>query len=98
MARRPVSLVPSPEILERLAAISPSLAELSIQLRENELRRQFTYAIAGLAAALVGFLAVIAGYIFLVIHQFPEAAGGLLGAGMLALIMGFIRARLQARD
>jgi small-conductance mechanosensitive channel len=56
---------------------------------------QFRYAISGLAIAGIGLISVIGGFIFLVALNHPEAAGVLLGAGILGLIGGFLKIRLQ---
>ena len=57
---------------------------------------EYRYAMAGLAIAGLGMLSVVGGFIYLVMNGHPQAAGCLLGAGILSLITAFIKTRLSA--
>jgi hypothetical protein len=50
---------------------------------------------AALFCGLAAFSGVVGGFIYLVMHGHPEAAGGLLATGVLGLIGTFLRSRLR---
>ena len=88
------ALVLSPEQLSEYAALDKALPALLIRTRNDELRREFTYAVLSLLSGVISLLTVVGGYIYLVLHGHPRAAAGLLATGVLGLIGGFIRSRL----
>jgi hypothetical protein len=57
--------------------------------------RQFLYAALSLGGGILVALALIGGFIYLVMEGHPEAAGSLLGAGALSLVSGFLASRLD---
>jgi len=67
-----------------------------IEARKDALRLEYRYAMAGMAFAGLGLVSVIGGFIFLVMFGHPEAAGALLGAGILGLIGAFLKTRLKS--
>jgi hypothetical protein len=69
-----------------------------VRAREAAVKMEYRYAMAGLAIAGVGLVSVIGGYMYLVMSGHPQAAGCLLGAGILSLITAFIKTRLSASD
>ena len=66
-----------------------------MQAETDEARREFWYAVASLAGGVITVLSVVGGFVYLVMNNHPQAAGSLLGTGVLGLIQGFIRARLR---
>ena len=92
--RQQTSLVLNPEQLELYARIDSSLPALIVQGRNDELKRQFLYAVLSLSAGLLSLLALIAAFVYLVMQGHTEAAAGLLGVGVLGLVGGFVRSRL----
>jgi hypothetical protein len=69
-----------------------------LQARDRELQREFLYAVMALGVAGLALVLVLGGFVYLVMQGHPTAAGSLLGAGVLGLIAGFIRARLRSQD
>ena len=98
MAKQQVSLVPSPEQLQRYQAIDPALPVLLFQARDRQLHREFVYAALALGIAALALILVLGGFVYLVIQGHPTEAKILLGAGVLGLIAGFIRARLRPQN
>jgi hypothetical protein len=98
MAKEQVSLVPSLEQLQRYQAIDPALPATLMQARDRELHREFVYAAMALGVAALALILVLGGFVYLVMQGHPTEAKILLGAGVLGLIAGFIRARLRAHD
>jgi hypothetical protein len=54
------------------------------------------YATLSLLGGLIVAVAVIGGFVYLVVQGYPKAAGGLLGVGVLNMIGGFVRNRVRA--
>lgn len=97
MAKEQVSLVPSPEQLKLFQAIDPALPALLVQARDRELHREFVYAAIALGVAALALILVLGGFVYLVMQNHSTEAKILLGAGVLGLIAGFLRARLRSR-
>jgi len=51
-----------------------------------------------LGIAALALILVLGGFVFLVMQGHPTEAKLLLGAGVLGLIAGFVRARLRSQD
>ena len=98
MAKQQVSLVPSPEQLQRYREIDSSLPALLFKARDRELQREFFYAALALGIAALALILVLGGFVYLVMQGHPTEAKILLGAGVLGLIASFIRARLRSQD
>lgn len=98
MAKQQVSLVPSPEQLQRYQAVNPALPALVFQVRDRQLHREFIYASLALGIAALALILVLGGFVYLVMQGHPIEAKILLGAGVLGLVASFIRARLHSRD
>jgi len=92
MAKQQVSLVPSPEQLQRFQAVDPTLPALVFQARDRQLHREFVYAGMALGIAALGLILVVGGFVYLVMQGHSLEAKVLLGAGVLGLIAGFVRA------
>jgi hypothetical protein len=58
-------------------------------------QRQFLYATLSLGGGILVTLALIGGFIYLVMEGHPEAAASLLGTGALGLVAGFLSSRLD---
>jgi hypothetical protein len=87
-------LLPDAQAISRLAAVgvTPDVAMMAIRAEHD---RSLTYALRlGLLGAAC-FLALIVGYVYLVIQGHPHAAGWLLGTGALAIVGQLIAARLE---
>jgi hypothetical protein len=95
MPPKTLSVVPSGEQLAHYSAVDPTLPVRILQAREFELQWEFQYAALSATYGILALLSVVGGYIYLVIHGSPQAAAGLLAAGVLSLIGGFVRSRLR---
>jgi hypothetical protein len=98
MSEPQVSLVPSPELLEQFRRVDPALPALVLQARDRELHREFVYATSSLGVAALALVLVLGGFVYLVMQGRSSDAKILLGAGVLGLITGFVRARLRTRN
>jgi hypothetical protein len=96
MAKQRVSLIPSPEQLQRYQAVNPELPALVFQAKDRQLHREFVYAALALGVAALALILVLGGFVYLVMQGHPTEAKILLGAGVLGLIASFIRARLRS--
>lgn len=97
MSKEQMSLVPSPEQLERFQKVHPDLPALVLKARDRELQREFVYAAIALGVAALALILVLGGFVYLVMQAHPTEAKILLGAGVLGLIASFLRARLRAQ-
>ncbi len=88
------SLVLSPEQLAKYAKVDPSLPMLVVEARNLELKRQFTYAIVGMIAGVAVVFCILGTFTYLAMNGHTAAAAGLLGAGVIGLVGGFVRSRL----
>jgi len=61
----------------------------------EENRREFWYAMAGMFSGVVLAVLVFGGFVYLVMHEHATAAGSLLGMGVLNMVQGFVRSRLR---
>jgi membrane-bound ClpP family serine protease len=68
---------------------------LVLQSRDRELAREFAYAALALGVAALALVLILGGFVYLVMNAHPTEAKILLGAGVLGLIAGFLRARLR---
>ena len=98
MIKQQVSLVPSPEQLEQFQKVNPTLPAQVLQVRDRELHREFVYAALALGVAAISLVLVLGGFVYLVMQGHTTEAKILLGAGVLGLIAGFIRARLRSQE
>ena len=92
----PDSLLPSPEQLLLYAEAGEEVPLAIVDARSQAVKMEYRYAMAGLAIAGMGLVSVVGGFIFLVMYGHPQAAGCLLGAGILGLIGAFIKTRLTS--
>ena len=97
MASSQISVVLSPEQLAKFAEVSPDLPALVVKARGDELHGEFMYAVIRSTYGIIALPTIVGGYVYLVVHGFPRSAAGLLATGVLSLIGGFVRARLQNR-
>jgi hypothetical protein len=95
IAPKPQSVVLSPTLLNAYSQIDKSLPALVVQAQQIEATQEYKYALVGLLTGGVLMLALIGGFVYLVMMGHPRAAGTLLGAGVLGIILAFIRARLR---
>jgi hypothetical protein len=89
----PGPLLPS---VEELRELSERAQVAAINAGDRVSRRKFAYAITSLIGGLICFLAMLGGFVFLVMQGRPESAGLLLGTGLLAIIGRMIGARLKS--
>lgn len=92
--RKQTSLILNPEQLAQYARLDRELPALIVKARDNELKRQFAYAVLSLVCGILALLTVVGGFIFLVLRGHAQAAAALLATGVLGLIGGFLRSRL----
>ncbi len=95
MAPRRLAVVPSPEQLAKFAAIDPALPARILEAGERESTQEFRYALLSATYGILALLSVVGGYIYLAVKGLPREATGLLAAGVLSLIGGFVRSRLR---
>jgi hypothetical protein len=95
IAPKSSSVVLSPTLLDAYGNIDKSLPALIVQAQQIEATQEYRYALVGLLTGGVLMLALIGGFVYLVMMGHPAAASTLLGAGVLGIILAFIRARLR---
>jgi hypothetical protein len=86
--------VPSPALLQQYAHVGLDLPALVIKEWGYRHRRAFWYAMLALFIGGLLALSLVGGFIYLVMHNHPTAAGSLLGAGAIGMVAGFRAARL----
>jgi hypothetical protein len=91
-------IVLSPEILQLYKGISEALPVLIVQALDAQLRREYRYALGGQVVAGIALILMAGGFVFLVMNGHERPAYFLLGAGVLNIIGGFLRARLNNAD
>jgi hypothetical protein len=89
-----LGIVLNPEILQFYKGIDESLPVLILQTVDTQLKREYRYALGGQIVAGTALLLMAGGFIFLVMNGHDKPAYILLGAGVLNVIGGFLRARL----
>ena len=94
IADKSLSVVLSPTLLDAYGHIDKSLPALVVQAQQIEATQEYRYALVGMLTGGVLMLALIVGFVYLVMMEHPAAASTLLGAGVLGIILAFIRARL----
>jgi hypothetical protein len=90
-----MGIVLNPEILQSYKQISESLPLLIVQAIDAQLRREYRYALGGQVVAGLALLLMAGGFVFLVMNGHETPAYARLGAGVLNVIGGFLRARLS---
>ena len=88
-------VVLNPEILELYKQVDESLPGLIVQAIDGQLRREYRYALGGQIVAGLALILMAGGFVFLVMNGHEKPAYVLLGAGVLNVIGGFLRARLS---
>jgi hypothetical protein len=88
-------IVLNPEILQFYKDIDGSLPALIVQSIDGQLKREYRYALGGQIVAGGALFLMAGGFIYLVMNGHDTPAYVLLGAGVLNVIGGFIRARLS---
>jgi len=87
------ALLPSPDVIADLIRSGMTPETIVLVINEDK-KRKMTYALVSSVMGGVCFLAVVAGFIFLVVHGFYKSAAGLLATGVLAIIKQMLTARL----
>lgn len=88
-------IVLNPEILHLYKQVNESLPALIVQAIDGQLRREYRYALGGQIVAALALILMAGGFVFLVMNGHEKPAYVLLGAGVLNVIGGFLRARLR---
>jgi hypothetical protein len=88
-------IVLNPELLQLYKGISESLPVLIVQAIDGQLKREYRYALGGQIVAALALILMAGGFVFLVMNGHEKPAYALLGAGVLNVIGGFLRARLN---
>ena len=91
-------IVLNPEILQLYKGISEDLPALIVQAIDAQLSREYRYALGGQVVAGIALILMAGGFVFLVMNGHEKPAYFLLGAGVLNIIGGFLRARLNSGD
>jgi hypothetical protein len=84
----------SPDVLQFYKEINESLPVLIVQGIDAQLNREYRYALGGQIVAALALILMAGGFVFLVMNGHEKPAYALLGAGVLNVIGGFVRARL----
>jgi hypothetical protein len=87
-------IVLNPEVLQLYKQVNESLPALIVQAIDGQLRREYRYAVGGQIVAALALILMAGGFVYLVMNGHEKAAYALLGAGVLNVIGGFLRARL----
>jgi len=90
-----LGIVLNPEILQFYKGINDALPVLVVQAIDGQLKREYRYALGGQIVAGAALILMAGGFIFLVMNGHEKPAYVLLGAGVLNVIGGFLRARLS---
>jgi hypothetical protein len=88
-------VVLSPEILLLYKSVNESLPVVIVQAIDAQLKREYRYALGGQIVAGLALILMAGGFVFLVMNGHERPAYALLGAGVLNVIGGFLRARLS---
>jgi len=88
-------IVLSPEILLLYKSVNESLPVLIVQAIDGQLKREYRYALGGQIVAGLALILLAGGFVYLVMYGHERPAYALLGAGVLNIIGGFLRARLN---
>ena len=88
-------IVLNPEILQLYKQVNESLPGLIVQAIDGQLKREYRYALGGQIVAALALILMAGGFVFLVMNGHEKPASALLGAGVLNVIGGFLRARLS---
>jgi len=90
-----LGIVLNPETLLFYKGINEALPVLVIQSIDGQLKREYKYALGGQIVAGIALVLMAGGFVFLVVNGHERPAYALLGAGVLNVIGGFLRARLS---
>jgi predicted neutral ceramidase superfamily lipid hydrolase len=88
-------IVLSPEILLLYKSVNETLPVLIVQAIDGQLKREYRYALGGQIVAGLALILLAGGFVYLVMNGHERPAYALLGAGVLNVIGGFLRARLN---
>jgi membrane-bound ClpP family serine protease len=75
--------------------IAPELPALVIKEWSHRHQRACLYALVALSIGGLLALALIAGFVYLIMNNHDTSAGVLLGSGAVSLVMGFLVTRLE---
>ncbi|MGA9070637.1 MAG: hypothetical protein WB424_10310 [Terracidiphilus sp.] len=89
-------IILGPEVLRFYKEIDENLPVLIVQAIDEQLKREYRYALLGQFVAGTALILMAGGFIFLVMNGHDKPAYVLLGAGILNVIGGFLRARLNS--
>lgn len=90
------SLIPNPQQLQAYKEVDEQLPIIIIKLARIESDHRYWHAMWGMISAVVLAVLVFGGFTFLVMHNHPTDAKWLLGVGILNLISGFYKNRLES--
>jgi hypothetical protein len=88
------AVVLNPQQLQEYSNVDPSLPALITKAGMDTQRQKFIYATLALAFGFTLAMSIVAGFIYLAMHDRPKSAAGLIGAGVLGLVTGFQTVRL----
>jgi len=89
-------IVLPPDVLLAYKQIDAALPMLIVQSIDGQLKREYRYALGGQFVAGIALILMAGGFVFLVMNGHEKPAYFLLGAGVLNVIGGFLRARLNS--
>jgi hypothetical protein len=93
--RAPLGVLPPPELLEVFTRFGPEMPAKVLRLWGDAHVRAYRYAILSLVIGGLLGLALIGGFIYLVMQGHGTYAGVLQGAGALSMVAGFRSTRLD---
>jgi hypothetical protein len=94
VARKSTAIVLNPQQLQEYSSVDPNLPALITKAGMEAQRQKFVYATLALAFGFSLALAIVGSFVYLVMHEHPKSAAGLIGAGLLGLVTGFQTVRL----
>jgi len=87
------ALLPSPAVIAGLIRSGMTPETIGLVINEDK-KRKLIYALVNSVMGGICFLAIVGGFIFLVVHGFYMSAAALLATGVLAIIKQMLNARL----
>jgi hypothetical protein len=87
------ALLPNPDVIADLIRSGMTPEAIVLVINEDK-KRKMVNAVVSSVMGGVCFLAVVLGFIYLVVHSFYKSAAGLLATGVLVIIKQMLTARL----
>jgi hypothetical protein len=80
---------------DELAHLTNETAAAALQVLDQAHRREYAYASLAMVCGTIGLLACVGTFAYLVVANHPQAAGIVLGAGVLTIVGQIVNSRLS---